>query len=365
MATEYSLTVAGQPYFGSSRERDVQVFYTEPEEGVNPDTGILLLISGFEGDTGANVYKKMRMEFSDRENLVVVQCDYFGYQFMGPKSMKQVHEIMYQMAENISGMQERGALLTVEALTRHFEQKESLDDFCEQGLFQALDNLRALKGVMDLLRCQGCVYNENRIIAYGYSQGAYLALLCNALKPFLFSGILDNSGPVYPVYLYRPRVCSGIWKDRETGEGRKLYVYVEYKGQHWIDDMEVYNLRRLYSQFHNHAKIISFHGEGDGIVPLKEKMNFGSKVENLHFYVVGESDVDGKVFQNIQHGMGSDFLEFFYLVVSIDDMTREKRLGDIDRERIWESQEFVSRRYCYQLSQDLELTRVAKIMKKE
>jgi len=359
MATEYSLTIVGQPYFGSSRERNVEVFYTEPEDGVNSATGFLLLISGFEGDTRANVYKKMRVEFSDRQNLVVVECDYMGYQFMGSQTMKEVHGIMQGLAEKINGMLERGESLPKEVLSEHFLQEESPDDFCELGLFQALDNLRALKGVMDLMKCRGYEYNENRIIAYGYSHGAYLALLCNALRPHLFSGILDNSGWVYPVYLYRPRICSGVWSDSGTGESRKLFVFVDYQGRQWIDDLEVYNLRRMYSQFHNHARILSFHGEEDGLVPLKEKENFGDGVDNLRLYVIREADVDGKIFQNTKHGMGSDFLRLFYFVNSIDDMVREEALDERGRERLWESREFVSRRYRYLLSEELELTRTA------
>ena len=132
---------------------------------------------------------------------------------------------------------------------------------------------------------------------------------------------------------------------------------MDYKGRQWIDDLEVYNLRRMYAQFHNHARILSFHGENDGLVPLREKVNFGDGVENLHLYVIRQSDVDEKIFQNTQHGMGSDFLRLFYFVVAIDDMVRRETLDERGRERLWESREFVSRKYRYLLSEDLELTR--------
>ena len=89
MATEYALTVTGQPYFNHTESRSIPAFYTIPDRGVTSSTGILLLISGFEGDTSANVYKKMRMEFSDQQDLIVVQCDYFGFQFMGSDTMLQ------------------------------------------------------------------------------------------------------------------------------------------------------------------------------------------------------------------------------------------------------------------------------------
>ena len=47
-------------------------------------------------------------------------------------------------------------------------------------------------------------------------------------------------------------------------------MFLDYKGRQWIDDLEVYNLRRMYAQFHNHARILSFHGENDGLVPLRD-----------------------------------------------------------------------------------------------
>lgn len=354
MAAEYSLMIEGQPYFASGVGRTIQLFYTEPEEGVKPDTGILLLISGFEGDTGVSVYQKMRREFSDRENLVVVQCDFFGYEFMGSETMRKVFGILQSMAEQINERRQRGEALPEEEMIENLEQEESRDGFCELGIFQALDNLRAVRSVMELLNCRGCEYNKERIIAYGYSHGAYLALLCNALAPDLFSGIIDNSGWMYPVYLYRPRICNAAWNDSETGESKRLFVMIHYKGRQWIDDMEIYHLRRLYSQFENQARILSFHGEDDGLVPLREKSNFIAKVENACLVVIRKEDVDEKIFYNTQHGMGSDFLRLFYFVTSIDKLEREEVQG----EYAWKAREFSTRKYRYRISEKLEITRI-------
>lgn len=356
MATEYSLAINGQPYFDSEFNRKVTVFFSEPDEGINPDTGILLLISGFEGDTSSNVYKKMRLHFSDQQNLVVVQCDYFGCHFMGSKTMTAVHKKMQSMADQINEHLDRTGNLPEDIMKEDLEQYESLDDFCELGLFQALDNLKALKSVIEILTRRNLAFDYNRIIAYGFSHGAYLALFCNALLPNLFSGIIDNSGWVYPVYLYRPRISSAEWRDNETTSHKMLYVLIHYKGRQWIDDLEIYNLRRLYSQFENHAKIISFHGENDGLVPLKEKVNFIDKVNNASLYVVKEKDIDHIIFNNTQHGMGSDFLALFHFVLSIESFHRIPISGN-PSENIWQNQTFVTKKYIYTLSDDLEIQR--------
>lgn len=359
MATEYSFSMEGQPYFNSNCHRSIEVFYTEPDSGINSSTGILLLISGFEGDTSANVYKKMRMEFSEQQNLVVVQCDYLGFQFMGSKTMSEVHKKMQSLAEEINENTENREQLMAKGMKTNLEQNETLDNFCELGIFQALDNLKAVKKIIEFIERRGLTFDYNRIIAYGYSHGAYLALLCNALMPNLFSGIIDNSGWIYPVYLYRPRVCSAKWNVSETEQNVMLYVFVHYKGRLWIDDLEVYNLRRLYTQFDNRAKILSFHGENDGLVPLKEKANFLEKIKHAQLYVITEKDVDKKIFFNTQHGMGSNFLKLFYFITSIDKLKREETSKQIT-ENLWKSHIFTSRKYQYRISEELDIFRTEK-----
>ena len=78
MAKEYDFSMYGHPSIYKNMERKLHVYFTEPEEGINEYTGILLLIPGFGGNSKSNVYKKMRNIFADKYNLVVVQCDYFG-----------------------------------------------------------------------------------------------------------------------------------------------------------------------------------------------------------------------------------------------------------------------------------------------
>ncbi|MEG2337704.1 MAG: DUF2920 family protein, partial [Clostridium sp.] len=63
-------------------ERKLKVYFSTPDHEVNEQTGILLLIPGFGANANSNVYKKMRKEFADKYNLVTIQCDYFGWEFM-------------------------------------------------------------------------------------------------------------------------------------------------------------------------------------------------------------------------------------------------------------------------------------------
>ncbi|EDS76721.1 conserved hypothetical protein [Clostridium botulinum C str. Eklund] len=65
-----------------SYNRMMNVYFSTPQYGVSKNTGIMLYISGFGGNANSKVCKKMRSEFADKYNLITIQCDYFGYEFM-------------------------------------------------------------------------------------------------------------------------------------------------------------------------------------------------------------------------------------------------------------------------------------------
>ena len=355
MAAEYVLTLEGQPYFNSHTGHQLNIFYTIPEREPDESTGILLLIAGFGGEANSKVYSKMRREFADSQNLIVVQCDYFGYEFMGRETEQKTHAVLSEMSDRIHHLLENGTHVEPE-LHESFEQAESIDSFCELGLFQALDNLKALKTILQLLAEQKMTFDHDRIIAYGFSHGAYLALFCNAIMPNLFSAIIDNSGWTYPVYLYRPRVRHFRWNDPKTGLSGIFLLDINYHGTRWIDDLDIYNLNRVYANFKNKAKIISFHGESDKLVSVSEKKHFLKRVEHSKFYVIENEDIDDKIFKNTAHGMGTNFLEFFYYVTALEDLSRTKK-EDVSISFLCATRSLHSKKYQYDISDDIEITR--------
>ena len=60
MAKEYEVKLVGQPYYGNCKERTYSICFSEPEKGINKETGILLLVAGFGGNINSNVYRKIR-----------------------------------------------------------------------------------------------------------------------------------------------------------------------------------------------------------------------------------------------------------------------------------------------------------------
>lgn len=353
MAKEYEHSLDGQAYFNTTAKRKIHMKYTIPENNTPETPGVLLLISGFEADTESKVYQKMRKQFADQYHFIVVQCDYFGFQFMGKQAMEKVYQKMRRESLKLIQQAEAGEEILDQKIFCDMNQDESMDDFCEMGIFQAIDNLCALRSVLKRIESQGINYDKNNIIAYGYSHGAYLALLCNAMMPNLFSGIIDNSGWLCPVYLYQPRICSGIWQYAGYDD-KTLYVRVHYKGTEWIDDLAVYNLKTVYRRFENKAQIVSYHGEKDGLITAREKERFLKHINHSTFVLITDNEVDGKIFKNTFHGMGSDFLHFFEMVIQNYNLKRE---GNVSEEMLWQTRQLHTSDYDYFLSDDLELHR--------
>ena len=82
MAKTYELEIQAQLSVYEPKERTMMMYFAEPEDGVNQDTGILLLLAGYGGNAKSRVFEKMRTAFADAYNLLTVQCDYFGYEYM-------------------------------------------------------------------------------------------------------------------------------------------------------------------------------------------------------------------------------------------------------------------------------------------
>lgn len=87
MASEMEVFISAQdsiyvPGGGGNKQRRLRVVFSIPEMGINAKTGILCLIPGYGDCIDSRVYHKMRTQFADEYNMAVLQCDYFGIQYM-------------------------------------------------------------------------------------------------------------------------------------------------------------------------------------------------------------------------------------------------------------------------------------------
>ncbi|MCB5288450.1 MAG: DUF2920 family protein [Candidatus Cloacimonetes bacterium] len=272
MSKNYEITIDAHPnFYDDNSQRKLNIYFSEPEEGINTETGILVLIAGFGGNANSSVYKKMRTQFSDQFNLITIQCDYFGLEFMQSELLE-----------------------------------ESMQNFNDMGPLQAIDIISSVIIVQEILRDNDLVYNSNKVIAYGHSHGAYLAYLANVFKQDLFSLIIDNSSWLWPVYLQ---------SNRQLYMADKVLVFDYFVKKMEDFDIEIYDLRRHYKKMENRCLIHSFHGDNDNLISLQEKEKFINPLKKSCLHKITKETIDD-TFRSNTHGLDADFLKMFDHVIN-------------------------------------------------
>ncbi|MDF2949159.1 MAG: hypothetical protein K0R07_1186 [Sedimentibacter sp.] len=324
VAKEYAYEILGQPSMLGNKERKLKFYFSEPSNGINAETGLLLIIAGFGGNANSNVYIKMRNTFADKYNLITIQCDYFGYEFMqAPNNIILKHtkedikryfsnkEVEYIYKDNniFLRLMEISSKYKINILAKE-NLNENINNYCDMGIIQAIDNITAIIAVMEVIKNQGYKINEDKVILYGHSHGAYLSYLCNAFAPNLFSLLIDNSSWLFPAYLKGNRYVNKIYGDSI------LSVEFEYFAKTVHYDEEILNLPSIYSKFNNNCDIICYHGTNDNLISNKDKVVLKNIINNFTYNEIDETKVDNKIFKSNHHGLGTDFLELFDLVIN-------------------------------------------------
>ena len=283
-------------------DREVTVDIGIPLEGINANTGIIVLVPGYGAGINTNVYNKMKKELADKYNLITVQCDYFGNKMMDSNYPKEINWLLE--SPNIKSCQLEYMDIT----------KETLEEFNDMGFMQALDIVSSSIQVIEDLKKDYPVFNPDKVILFGVSHGAYLSYLCNIICPWLYTHILDISAYLKPVYLNVTRTLVLETKNHSI-QINKIQFLNKNKQYKYADFL--YDLGMLYEGVDNHCKIYSFHGVNDDMTPIEEKKSFIGKINNAELMVISEDEVDGICFKNTLHGLGLDFFVFLDLILNI------------------------------------------------
>lgn len=319
MSKSYEIKIPAHPSIYEKKERDINIYFCEPEAGINTQTGILFLIAGFGGNSNSNVYKKMRSLYADKYNMITIQCDYYGYEFMQAPSNTHIDiEAMNKTFnslgfENSTDLQSILDICSQNNITLKFKEilKETLSYHNDMGIMQAIDNLTALIAILSIIKDNGYSINQNKIVLYGHSHGSYLSYLCNALAPNICTHIIDNSSWLFPTYLKKNRYMTIYSKNPDIIS----QVEFEYLASKMDYDEELLNLKNLYTKFDNKCSIISFHGTTDNLISDTEKKEFCQMFDNIKFYQISSDKIDGSIFKSTDHGLGADFLKLYDYIV--------------------------------------------------
>lgn len=324
MSKEYEFCWAAHPnIYNNYSERNFNVYFSEPDGGVNEETGILLLIPGFGGDSQSNVYKKMRSNFADKYNVVTVQCDYFGQEFMQGADSIQINASYdslsgilspHKLSEIFKDGFNAQRFLEIAAshgirVSGNAKMNESLENFNDMGIMQAIDNITAVCYIIQILKDNNLTFNASKVILFGQSHGAYLSYLCNAFAPHLFTLLIDNSSWLFPVYLKSQRYLFS-----QVGN-TTVQVTFDYLASKQPYDVEILDIAKLYKNIGNKCDIQCYHGTTDNLISHIEKRKFCDNVAGCTYHEISQDKVDGRIFKSTTHGLDADFLELFHHVM--------------------------------------------------
>ncbi|WP_233879537.1 DUF2920 family protein [Virgibacillus halodenitrificans] len=223
----------------------------------------MTLVPGFGENAESNVYQKMRREFADQYNLIVIQCNYFGSEYMQSSNISSLSMNIEYLSKLLSPEDfqkiKSGNLTTNQILKEiskyecnleaNAQLKEDIKSFNDMGFMQALDILTAVHAVKIILKDNRLSCNSDKTIIYGHSHGAFLAYLCNRLAPQEFDLIIYNSAWLKPVYLTSPRYLS-----QQIGK-MKIHTNFDYYARQVEYDKSLLNLPILYKDFTNQAMV--------------------------------------------------------------------------------------------------------------
>lgn len=332
MAKSYDLTMAGHPNIYDDSERELPIWFCEPEAGVNSNTGILLLTSGFGESVTSDECVQARQRLADEHNFVTVQCEYFGNRFMGTQlnpsftfkkaALQQVFtpDEWQQIDEgdslNMTKLLEYGVNYPIH-LEGVNQLGESLQEFNDMGMMQALDNVAAVLTVMAILDDNELPYDRSRIVAYGHGHGAYIQHLCNAMAPRLFAAQVDYHSWLFPDYLALPRVL-------HYQRGRmKQSILFDYLARKQPIDQELLRLPSLYRRFQNQSRLICFEDRNTDEELRIAKKSFCHQVPNATYIECGGIQEAAKYVDNDYYTM------FDYAMNMLKLDARESASGEL------------------------------------
>lgn len=287
-----------------NKERSIDVYISEPNTGINADTGIVVFASSMwgGGEPYSGFQTKLRKKYSDKYNFVAIQCNYFGQKYLRkPDQLLHAKDVI----ENIVMKDKKNENIVV--------FNDSIDDFADMSYLQAMD---IIYSVLYTYNYYANKINTGKIVFFGSSHGIYLGLLCNAYAPGLFSHIVGGW----------PWEYAGITKEpQQYIENKATFIFNRITSK-IMEPHNFSNLGFLYQNFQNRAQIIIYHGIDDQTLSFSRVTEIFANVENVSIICVDNEFVESSngMFTNTQHGLGANLYKLF-----------EKAIGGLAFEKIY------------------------------
>ncbi|WP_061212751.1 DUF2920 family protein [Syntrophomonas wolfei] len=208
MAETTTIKLNPHPDIELNQEREeIKAFLTMPDAGINPDTGIIMVVNEL-GELADSDYQKneLRPYLANKLNCIAVGVNYFGVYRnsqiqIRPSFLHNINRIynMNLTLESFTGVQSAADVYRIIAEAVVAKGITSLDLRCQPHLITGKDEYQSwgFLPAVDCLQVLGEVLqryqlNTRKILAFGKRYGAYIALLMGKYAPHTFSTIIDR-----------------------------------------------------------------------------------------------------------------------------------------------------------------------------
>ena len=251
----------GQKYEFAPGPRQVTMYVKEPGNGINSNTGFMLMLHNWGGTYTMTV--PWCDALSDRYNVIAVSVDYLQ------SGQAKYDKIPY-----------------------------------DHGLLQAMDCLRALYQIQEQLKAKGVAFNPRRVYSAGGSGGGNVSLMVNKLAPSTFSCIVDMCGMpglTDDIAFGRGKLNAGYSKDADSPK------YLTPARQEIRDPGYLPHLQQQ-QKLNPDNKVIIVHGQDDEYCSVIDKITIFQNMVKAKFRPTGnfitKADLDGVVLTSSGHPLG-------------------------------------------------------------
>lgn len=354
MANHFVKETKGSDDFelGIQRENSLKYFLTTPDS--TSIKGLVFLIPGFGEDNNSEYQKNLREFIADTYDLACVSVMYHAIQsrpanggqlgfedndieLLKIKLQQYGCPVAATISENLSLLDQAiaraKAANRINLQTLYLNQYELLTssiypgngEYQNFGVMQALDHLYVLADLMQQIE-----FNKGNIIAFGSSQGGYIANLMAKFAPNTFSAVFDNSswasaplsyilGRQLGVHEFLSIIslniavaCFVISPWRLHAEETHFYSEDRKKIRSFLHNDDIASMAQAGT---NKTQYRFYHSASDTIARLEEKQKMVELMKkngfDVQMTVMGQNDIDGSFVKNLDHGMGLSLKKMF------------------------------------------------------
>ncbi len=328
-----------------------------PTDGINEETGIIFLISGFssglsqfEEDMAPTAKDSLASEY----NCLLINVEYFGIHVESEKPLDVYHgETFLAKIEELYNIPRSEYLISEDFGRINFVKLASMllakgitqlplecltylrdpnGEYQTFGLMSAIDHINVLGYVLERYP----FINKKKIVISGLSYGAYIGALLTKFMPNTFSLFINNSSFIKAEVRFMAQESVGkIFYKHVHGLTFPLtilspWTLLDDNSSGYLSDSHRKIRNLLLPEHYRHKSSTVhylFHADKDEVVPLADKVKYFetiSTVADARLHIISEQEVDGIIFKHNRHYMDTNARKLFDHVYALNDSNLER-----------------------------------------